>query len=75
MLYPFVVPRLGAVAFVEVKMKYPALVSFGAKLVLYVISTVLAGTVVAIVSFVCAFATFNVVSVLFTISIPLYPTS
>jgi len=52
-------------------MKYPALVSFGAKLVLYVISTSLAGTVVAIVSFVCASATFNVVSVLFTISIPL----
>ena len=52
-------------------MKYPVLVSLGeAELVLYVISALLAGTIV-IVWFVCAFTTFNVVSVLFTISIPL----
>ena len=54
-------PGLGVVAFVAVEMKYPVLISFGAKLVLYVISTSLAGTV-AIVSFVCGFATFIVVS-------------
>ena len=66
MLYPFVIPGYGAVAFVAVEMKYPVLVSFGAELVLYAISTSLAGTVV-IVSFVCGFVRFNVVSVVFTI--------
>jgi hypothetical protein len=48
MLYPVTIPKLRGVAAVAVKRKYPVLVSLGAKLVLYVISTSLAGTVVGI---------------------------
>src|SRR5918995_1234716 len=55
-----------AVALVVVETKYPLLISFGAKLVPYVISTSLAG-IASTVWLVCGFMRFTVTSTLFTI--------
>jgi hypothetical protein len=69
MVYPVTILKLRGVASVAVEIKYPVLISLGAKLVLYVISTSLAGTFAITLLFKPVLITFIVVSVLFTIPI------